>query len=292
MNRHATLTEARACAFKLSDIMMAVTEESKPPTMLFAKFMYAGLGAIMVGWTVLHAGPVAIIGVVAVCSLFGVAMIKPLSTELSATGVSQRTWSGRDQLLWADVTSAQWDGRAVELQSDTTRFRVPLMFFDDYGAACAYVLARLPTAPADSEPLAPSAPLAMTWRQVFQILALGLALLFLRQTLMDVTFATFDRRTLLFAVAGIALLPLLSRRYLKICVALTFVLSGVNGLGALAISWEHCYSDEPGCVHYSSAEKLLVWGLSLLFDVIGLLIVRQIQNENRSAESDGSAANA
>jgi len=90
------------------------------------------------------------LGLVTIFAVVGVGMIRPLSTQLTAAGVSQRTLRGRLELRWAGVTSVTTRPQAIVLKSSAQRIIVPLVFFNDYDAAVAYIGARLPSAVRDA----------------------------------------------------------------------------------------------------------------------------------------------
>jgi len=71
-------------------------------------------------------------------------VVRVLSTQVSAVGISQLTWRGRIQMRWEDVTAVTRRDRSIVLTSGAGSVIVPTESFYDTQAAVDYVDAHLP----------------------------------------------------------------------------------------------------------------------------------------------------
>lgn len=71
-------------------------------------------------------------------------VVRVLSTQVSAVGISQLTWCGRIQMRWEDVTAVDRRDRSIVLTSDAGSVIVHTESFYDTQAAMKYLDAHLP----------------------------------------------------------------------------------------------------------------------------------------------------
>jgi len=71
-------------------------------------------------------------------------VVRILSTQVSAGGISQLTWRGRVHMRWMDVTTVTRRKRSVVLTSRDGNVVVPTESFYDTQAAVNYVESHLP----------------------------------------------------------------------------------------------------------------------------------------------------
>lgn len=72
------------------------------------------------------------------------ALVPPLSTQLTSSGVSQLSVVGRRHLAWADVREIKAQRQSIALIGANSSMRLPLIFFSNPEAVAAYVAEHLP----------------------------------------------------------------------------------------------------------------------------------------------------
>jgi len=85
------------------------------------------------------------------CLYTTVNVVRVLSTQVSAEGISQLTWRGRIQVRWDDVTAVSRRNRSIVLTSSSGSVTVPTESFYDTQAAVGYLDAHLPKSFANNE---------------------------------------------------------------------------------------------------------------------------------------------
>ena len=71
-------------------------------------------------------------------------VVRVLSTQVTAVGISQLTWRGRVQMRWEDVTTVTRRKRSIVLAGSDGTVIVPTESFYDTRAAVDYVDSHLP----------------------------------------------------------------------------------------------------------------------------------------------------
>jgi hypothetical protein len=106
--------------------------------------LYGGLALLLVGVSVVRGFPPVLIAVDVFWLSLCVALIPPISTELTAEGISQVSLRGRRMYRWQDVTGGRDSGSSLLLEVKDAKVRVPMMLFRRPKLAYKYIGERLP----------------------------------------------------------------------------------------------------------------------------------------------------
>ena len=85
------------------------------------------------------------IAVFLLCLILGVGLIRPLSTQITNTGVSQLTWQGRRYLPWSEVSEVKVQPQVITLIGQKECFLLPLMFFSNLDESVKFIQEHLPS---------------------------------------------------------------------------------------------------------------------------------------------------
>lgn len=106
--------------------------------------MYGGIGLFMVGLVFWRPFGPPLAALWFFWLVLCVGLITPLSTQLTAEGVSQLLLKGRRYTAWNDIKEVRVQSQIITLVAPAGKFVLPLLFFYDSDQAVRFITKNLP----------------------------------------------------------------------------------------------------------------------------------------------------